>query len=204
MRNKTVPILSVISLCLFIVLICRPTLADVERAREKGYESGYDEGFYEGYALGHYEGKEEGYEKGYDEGYDKGYKALKPVAMPKNGEILSGSETKWKSELTVTASSGTSCVVTVKDNYGNECVTFFVRSGSTVTMGVPKDNLRVYFASGSKWYGYGKGKMFGEETSYTKDNNLLDFKKYTWSYTLYPVANGNFKESPSSASEFFR
>ena len=191
--------ISSIAALLLIVVVCSPSKSDLERARTEGNKEGYEQGYDDGYAAGY----EEGYDEGHKQGYNEGYNELKPVTMPKSGEVLSGSETKWQSELTVKASYGTSCVVSVKNSYGKECVTFFVRSGDTVTMGVPNEKLRVYFASGSKWYGYGRGKMFGKETSYTKDDDLLDFSKYTWSYTLYPVTNGNFSETPSSASEFF-
>ena len=73
----------------------------------------------------------------------------------------------------------------------------------TVTVGVPADELYIYFASGTKWYGYGKGLMFGEDTSYSKDDELVDFSEYTWEYTLYPVNDGNFSETPSNENEFF-
>ena len=86
---------------------------------------------------------------------------------------------------------------------GKECISFFVRSGETVTIGVPAEYLYVYFASGDTWYGYGEGLMFGENTVYSKDDDALDFTQYTWEYTLYQVANGNFVETPSNQDEFF-
>lgn len=155
------------------------------------------------YREGYIDGKESGYEEGYEDGYKKGWNALKPVAMPASGEILSGEETKWRSEITIKADIGSSHVITLKEVDGTECVTFFVRSGDTVTIGVPKKKLYVYFASGEQWYGYGKGLMFGEDTAYSKDDDLQDFSKYTITYTLYPVQNGNFSETPSSENEFF-
>lgn len=151
------------------------------------------------YDLGYSNGHKEGFEKG----FAAGVKALKPVSMPESGTILSGEETKWKSEISVTASYGSSYVVSLKTVSGEERVSFFVRSGDTVTIGVPREKLYVYFACGDTWYGYGRGLMFGEDTVYSKDDELLDFSKYSWEYTLYPVTNGNFEESPSSEYEFF-
>lgn len=174
---------------------CGYSQEELDAATAAAYEEGYAKGFEDGYQNGH--------DDGFDDGYDEGYSALKPVPMPASGEILSGEETKWRSEITVTASFGSSYVVTLKDSNESEVITFFVRSGDTVTIGVPKKKLYVYFASGDKWYGYGRGLMFGEDTVYTKDDELLDFSKYSWEYTLYPITNGNFTETPSTENEFF-
>jgi hypothetical protein len=186
-----------------LLCACGFSKYDLKVARGEGYNSGYDEGKKAGYDEGYNEGYSEGYKEGYDDGYNEGYSALKPVAMPQNGAILSGQETKWRSELTIKANGGSSHVVSVKTVDGKECVTFFVRAGCIVTIGVPSQKLCVYFASGKTWYGYGKGLMFGEDTSYTKDDEPLDFAKYTWEYTLSPVYNGNFSETPSDEDEFF-
>lgn len=128
---------------------------------------------------------------------------LTPKTLPKSGDILYGRASFAQSEISVTADSTYNYVVTLKNAKDEKCVSFFVRAGDTVTIGVPAESLYVYFASGKDWYGYGKGKMFGEHTSYSKDDRLLDFYNYTWSYTLYPVYNGNFSETPSNEDEFF-
>lgn len=125
------------------------------------------------------------------------------VSMPASGTILAGREYYNGSELTISASSSSSCVVSLKNANGVERVCFFVRAGETVTIKVPQEYLYAYFASGTKWYGYGKGLMFGENTSYTKDDGVLNFRSYTYQYTLYPVAGGNFSQSKSNQSEFF-
>lgn len=144
----------------------------------------------------------EGYEAGYRAGYAAGYDSMKPVSRPLSGAILSGREYD-ESEITVTADSSYDYAVSLKDMSGREYVCFYVRAGDTVTVGVPANYLYVYFASGTDWYGYGKGLMFGEGTSYSKDDDVLDFVEYTWEYTLYPVSDGNFSESPSNENEFF-
>ena len=160
------------------------------------------EGFAEGYKDGYSDGKKDGFSAGKIAGYEEGEKALKPLYKPASGTILSGKEYNG-SEITVTADSTDDYVVSLKDYGGTACVTFYVRAGETATIGVPEDYLYVYFASGKEWYGYGKGLMFGENTIYSKDDEALDFIEYTWTYTLYPVTNGNFSETPCDESEFF-
>ena len=185
--------------------------AGLQESYDKGYDKGYEEGYEEGYDKGQDKGYEEGYEVGYtkgrkggyDQGYREGYSALKPVSLPSSGTVLSGKEYHNESEITVKASYGDSYVVSLKYTNGKEALTFFVRSGETVTIGVPSAYLYVYFASGDTWYGYGEGLMFGKDTVYSKDDDPLDFTKYTWEYTLYQVTNGNFVETPSNQDEFF-
>lgn len=123
-----------------------------------------------------------------------------PVSEPQSGAILSGSEVYNGSEITITASGGESCVVKLKTSSGITRLSFYVRAGETVTIGVPAENLYIYFASGKTWYGI--NNLFGEYTSYSMDDEILDFTEYTWEYTLYPVNNGNFSETPIDASEF--
>lgn len=146
--------------------------------------------------------RSEGFDAGYKAGYSAGLSAPRQLSRPASGTILSGSEYSG-SEITIIADSSYDYVVSLKDSSGREYVSFFVRSGDTVTVGVPANYLFVYFASGKEWYGYGKGLMFGEDTEYTKDDEVLDFTQYTYEYTLYPVNNGNFSETPSNEDDFF-
>lgn len=124
-----------------------------------------------------------------------------PAAIiPRSGDILSGSEYFDESELTITADSTSSCVVKLKTSDGVERLSFYVRAGDTVTVGVPAEFLYVYFASGDTWYG--KNLLFGDETYYSMDDDVLDFTQYTWEYTLYPVNSGNFSETPINPDDF--
>ena len=128
----------------------------------------------------------------------------KPIARPASGTILSGEEDFNGSEIIVTADKDNDCVVSLKTGDGRECVTFYVRAGETATVGVPAEYFYIYFASGNIWYGYGKGLMFGEDTFYSKDDNIRAFTGgMYWEYTLYPVTDGNFTQTPSNAEEFF-
>lgn len=125
---------------------------------------------------------------------------LKPVSEPVSGTIIDGKEVYNASEIKVTASSDESCVVKLKDMNGVTQVAFYVRAGETVRIQVPLQKLQVFFASGKIWYG--EELLFGKTTSYSKDDDFLDFSQYTWEYTLYPVTNGNFSETPIDADEF--
>lgn len=125
---------------------------------------------------------------------------LTPVTEPINGKILAGYEVSDGSEITVTASGSSSCVVKLKTTSGVSKIIFYVRAGETVTIGVPAEYLDVYFASGDTWYGM--EHLFGEDTYYSKDDSTCNFKEYTWEYTLYPVSDGNFTQTPIDADEF--
>lgn len=150
------------------------------------------------------EGYDSGYNVGYSAGHSAGASAQRKATRPLSGTILYGKEYD-KSEITVTADSSEDYVVLLKDAFGdsNYDFSFYVRAGETVTIGTPARYMFVYFACGDEWYGYGKGLMFGSNTHYSKDDEVLNFADYSWEYTLYPVSNGNFSETPIKADEFF-
>lgn len=125
---------------------------------------------------------------------------LVAVAEPPSGTILSGSHTYSGNTITVSAASGASCIVKLKNFEGSTRLSFYVRAGDTVTVNVPREFLYVYFATGDIWYG--NTYLFGEDTYYSMDDELLDFIDYSWEYTLYPVSSGNFSETPIDAEDF--
>lgn len=122
------------------------------------------------------------------------------LALPSNGQVFEGSNMDRESELTIVCKSDSNCFIKMKNRNDKTVFSFFVRSGQTCKIKVPAQSLRVYFAYGTDWYG--PDKAFGKNTSYAKDDDLLDFSSYTYTYTLYPVTNGNFTETPISADEF--
>lgn len=130
-------------------------------------------------------------------GNDEG---LTPVTEPRSGQILTGTEPYNESEITVSASGGSSCVVKLKTSSGVERMSFYVRAGDTVTVGVPCEYLYVYFASGDAWYG--TAHLFGEDTYYSMDDTICNFYDYAWEYTLYPVSSGNFEQTPIDEEQF--
>lgn len=187
----------------FFLSACFYSEEDVNNAYATAYEKGLKEGYEDGYEEGHNDGYAQGYADGEKEGYKKGYSALKPVVKPSTGTILEGQEYLWQSKITVNAPSTQSCVVALKTSTGTTRLAFFVRAGESATIGVPKETLYVYFACGETWYGYRKGFMFGEETSYSKDGEPVNFASYTITYTLNPVYGGNFSDVPVSEGAFF-
>ena len=125
---------------------------------------------------------------------------MRPLDLPKSGKVFTGANLNRGSKLKIKSSSEKSCYIKLKNTRGKDVFSFFVRAGETVNMSVPQDNFYVYFSYGTDWYG--TEHLFGPKTTYTKDDELLNFKKYTWEYTLYPTQNGNFKETPIDAEEF--
>lgn len=126
----------------------------------------------------------------------------RPMEKPNNGQVFIGSGTYRPSELTI------NCLLTGSDSYyiklknqkGQSVFSFFVQAGKTATVSVPAGYYQVFFASGADWYG--TEYLFGENTYYSKDAQFLDFGNYTYTYTLYPVLDGNFKETPIDPEEF--
>lgn len=168
---------------------------------------------YSNQIVAHAQALEDAYNEGYDDGYTKGFhqarnqmledsKKPSPKSMPASGTIISGQKYSG-STLTIKSDSSSACVVSLKTVNSEERMAFFVRAGDTVTVNVPSEKLYAYFAYGTTWYGYGEGLMFGDNTSYSKDDEVLDFTQYTFEYTLYPTYNGNFTETPSDEDEFF-
>lgn len=124
--------------------------------------------------------------------------AQQPVSEPASGTVLSGYAPKDGSQITVSLASTASCVVMMKDPSGRTLLSFFVRSGDTVTVDVPAEMMYVQFAAGKTWYG--EEALFGKDTVYTKDNELTDFAQYSWEYELDPLSGGNFVYQESEAT----
>lgn len=125
---------------------------------------------------------------------------LKPLPLPASGTVFIGSDLNRESEISINSSSDKSCYIKLKGSSGIDVFSFFVRAGESVTVSVPKGYYYVYFSYGTEWHG--PELLFGEDTTYTKDDEIMDFESYTWTYTLYPTSNGNFSETPIDEEEF--
>lgn len=123
--------------------------------------------------------------------------APQSVSEPASGTILSGYAPKDASKITVSLAPTASCVVMLKDASGRTLISFFVRSGDTVTVDVPAEMMYVHFASGKTWYG--EELLFGDDTIYTQDDELTDFTQYTWEYEFDPLSNGGFEHAETEA-----
>lgn len=137
-------------------------------------------------------------------------RAEKPLPLPKTGQIFTQTALARDSKLSIdctrlsysTAGQPHSVYVKLKNATGKTEFSFFVRGGEQIDMPVPSGLYYVYFAEGSDWYGINSEKCFGEYTYTSKDDLVKDFYSYTYSYTLYPVEDGNFIETPVSYDEF--
>ena len=123
-----------------------------------------------------------------------------PFELPESGTVFIGEELHKGSELTIHTSEVEACYVKLKNETGEDVFSFFVRAGESVTAPVPFGNYYVYFAYGTDWYG--PEYIFGEDTTYGKDEEICDFENYTWEYTFVKSAEGNFIETPIQADEF--
>ena len=125
---------------------------------------------------------------------------LKALSLPKSGQVYIGNDLYRESKLSIKSSSSKSCYIKLKGTSGIDVFSFFVRAGDSVTVDVPRGYYYVYFSYGTTWYG--AEYLFGEETTYSKDDELRDFNNYIWSYRLTPMIGGNFSETPVDEEEF--
>lgn len=119
--------------------------------------------------------------------------------LPVSGTAFIGKDLPVHSELTITTSSS-HCYIKLKNKNFQDVYSFFVRANDSVAVPVPSGQYYVFFASGKEWYGI--DSLFGDGTSYSKDDEICDFENYTWEYTLTESVNGNFSETPISSDEF--
>lgn len=125
---------------------------------------------------------------------------MEPLELPASGTVFIGRELSCESSLTINSKSDKSCYIKLKNAHAEDVYSFFVQAGDSIAVPVPVGQFYVYFSYGSNWYG--TEHVFGPETTYAKDDELLDFENYYWEYTLYPTANGNFTETPIDPNEF--
>ena len=126
---------------------------------------------------------------------------MKPMARPANGQVFISLNPNKDSKLSINNTSGSSDVyIKLKNSVNSDVFSFYVYKGNNIEVAVPSGKFNVYFSYGTEWYG--PNYSFGKDGRYSKDSELLDFSKYEFSYTLYPVEYGNFSDTPISSSEF--
>ena len=69
-------------------------------------------------------------------------------------------------------------------NTGNR-VSFYVRGGSSISVKVPLGSYKLYYATGTDFYG--KTRLFGASTKYYQAGTVLNFKRQGLNYTGYSV-----------------
>ena len=191
--RRILPLLIAIALLISIPL---PACADSDDYI-KGYRDGYEDGFQRGL---------EAALSGLGSSAEKSSSTPAAEKEPINGAVLYGErQPHTGAMITVNASADQAVVVLLKSPGGVPKFAFYVRAGKTITISVPHNTLNAYFASGNgaNWCGYGEGKMFGDSTVYSKDDHLLHLTQYAYTYTLYPVTDGNFEQTPIDEDDFF-
>ncbi|MDR0905474.1 MAG: hypothetical protein LBN00_04785 [Oscillospiraceae bacterium] len=172
--------------------------------------------FQNSYSNGYDAGHIDGYKRGYDAGENKPVTTPKPTPNPTptpkptlapvliaNGEIVKGADGESLAPFTVEASgdvnyyiyldcidTGVLAASTTRD-FG-----FYVSKGKTANLHVPLGKYKLYYATGSIWYG--AKNIFGDSTVWYSSDDVFDFyydgSSYQgWTVTLYPVPNGNMQ-----------
>lgn len=128
------------------------------------------------------------------------------LPFPETGEILSETNLECVAPFTVKASDTQNFYVKLKDAYTlDDVMAFFVRAGETAELDVPLGLYWVYYATGDEWYG--KGLLFGKDTSYSRAQELFDFYEEDgyvngWTVELYLQPNGNLNTQSISPDQF--
>ena len=78
---------------------------------------------------------------------------------------------------------------------------FFIRSGGSFTVNVPRGTYQIKMASGKTWYG--SQDLFGSQTSYSMADDTFPISSGDeWSVELIPQVHGNLREKTIDAVDF--
>lgn len=127
-------------------------------------------------------------------------------SLPYNGEIRNYSYSEKIAPLNIKTSYGVNYLVKLKGVYNKEPImTVFIIGGNEITINVPLGSFEITYASGNKWYGY--DYLFGNETSYSKADEIFNFRNIGYeisgyTITLYRVSNGNLNTQNINQSQF--
>lgn len=142
-------------------------------------------------------------------------KSLPLSPLPENGQIVKGSSLLFNSyndnpdyysPLTISGDKSQNYYVKLKDSKTlKDSIVFFVRSGQTVNLSIPLGSYRLYYATGSEWYGL--KYLFGNNTSYFTSDEILAFRNNGYyvqghEITLYKTPNGDFNVCSISKDDF--
>jgi len=102
--------------------------------------------------------------------------SLPAVTPPKNGELVVKANYTLVAPFEIRSQVGDNYLLKLTDvATGEDAMTVFVKGGQTVTTRAPLGRFVVKYASGSTWYGY--EHLFGPKTSYSKADQIFEFKK---------------------------
>ena len=126
-----------------------------------------------------------------------------------NGQMFKTPSGECPCKITIKTSSGSDYYVYMDDMYGNNDLAFYVVGGNTVTKNIPLGTYKLYYCSGSTWYGV--NYKFGDNTVACTSDQLFEFTSSisgdyiyydTWEVTLYKVSNGNMSTQTIPMSNF--
>ena len=108
--------------------------------------------------------------------------------------------------LEIKASSGANYWIKIdEENTNQHVVSYFIRSGETLNIQMPLGSYTIKYATGQKWYG--PEYLFGNDTVYSKADNVFIFKSNgyeTNGYTLELIMqeNGNLQTENIDKGQF--
>lgn len=119
-------------------------------------------------------------------------------AMPKNG-LISGGKSGTQVTVRLTKTSDPTYVQIRADGTDALTATLFVLPGKSVNLKLPKGNYRLYYCSGSYWYG--EDTLFGDQGTYSK-SEPTQIKDKNYKHTLTIGQSGDVSTYGSDPSEF--
>jgi len=128
------------------------------------------------------------------------------LPFPKHGAFNSNFKGKRIAPFEIKSESGGYYLLKLQNIYNaNKFLTIFIQGGRNITLDIPLGEYYLKYAFGYKWYGY--EHYFGEETAYSKADEIFDFKIVGeqvsgYTVTLYKVIGGNLNTISIEPEEF--
>lgn len=169
------------------------------------YLAGYQDGYNAGYKSGFASGLEQAAKQA-SSSIDSDSSVLTEQSPPISGHIFLYPKEKRVAPLTIeTSGEGYYYFVLTKFGSTKKTMSFFSHGGDTIRIKVPLGTYKIYYATGSTWYGV--DDLFGDDTVYKRCGTSFAFTQdndgYSgWTLTLYPVEDGNMDSTVISADEF--
>jgi hypothetical protein len=121
---------------------------------------------------------------------------------PRHGELKINFKDKRIAPFEINTEVGGNYLIKLQNTTNtNKFITIFIHGGRTTNASIPLGEYILKYAFGYKWYGY--EHLFGEETAYSKADDVFEFTQdMKWTVTLYAVVGGNLSTSDINPEEF--
>lgn len=126
---------------------------------------------------------------------------MQPQPLPETG-ATNKPNLYGDSPLQIKTNIGSHYWVKIVNAYSDkELVSYFIRGGETLDVNLPTGVYIIKYAYGDTWYG--KDNLFGEDTKYSKADEILEFY-YNQGYTIELIQqiNGNLHTTAIDESQF--